>query len=164
MKSPTFGLLGALLAGTVVIPIARTQTNHVGQSNYTFRFNTGISGVFLNTMTFASEHPLNLGACTTNEKVNGPLFCSVNCNNDSVCLLEVSGPPGSSVNDVMEKVTETPVTAASPSPTSSPNSANPFSLRADSELGDWFQGSSEDASSVDRRVEAYNTVARSRTH
>lgn len=148
MKRWTSALLIASVALSLAVPAARTQTGG-GQSNYVFRFNTGISGVFLSTSIFASEAPLNLGACTTNEKINGLLSCAVNCNNDAVCLLEVSGPSGASVSDVMEKVSETPV-GASPSPTASPVPGG-----GTAGLGIWVL-TDPDASSRERRVAAYN--------
>ncbi|MGZ3687354.1 MAG: hypothetical protein ACXVBW_03600, partial [Bdellovibrionota bacterium] len=109
------------------------------QSNYVFRFNTGVSGVFLSDMTFQSQQPLNLGACTVTEKVNGPLSCAVNCENQAVCLMELSGPPNSSVNDVLQKVSETPVGAPSSVPASGPAVYGTFN-------------------DVNRRIKAYNEV------
>ena len=154
MKIRIFVLLFALLVASFAIPSAWTQTTNQ-QSNYIFRYNTGISQVFLSTMTFASERSLDLGACTTSEKINGPFSCAVNCTNDSVCLLELSGPAGATVNDVMEKVSETPVSGASagmlsPSPSNSTLNSRPG-------IGKWLQVPG--ASTIDGHIAAYNSAS-----
>lgn len=135
-----------LLAGFFGVKAARTQTT-AGVSNYIFRFNTGISAVFLDTMTFTTERPLDLGTCTTTEKIDGPIACAVNCTQDSVCLLELSGPAGATVNDVMEKVQETPVNA-SPSPVGVTGSGH-------EQHGTWFAAEGDRSAA---RVAAYNSV------
>jgi hypothetical protein len=91
-----------------LVPTVQSQVTS-SRSNYIFRFNVGISTVFLNDMVFEREQDLNLGSCTTREKLNGPLTCAINCQNQSVCILELTGPSGSTVNDVLEKVSETSV-------------------------------------------------------
>jgi hypothetical protein len=131
-----------------------TATPTSGQSDYIFRFNTGISGVFLDNITFPNQQSINLGSCTATEKINGPLICAVNCSNQSVCLLDLVGPSGSTVNDVLELVSETPATTSatsSPSPTASVipglTFANPV-----------FRASADLSASLERRINAYNQV------
>ena len=133
----------ASISAALTVGSVQAQTSS-GQSDYIFRYNTGVSQVLLSDMTFKSESPLNLGACTVNEKLNGPISCVMNCNNEAVCLLEVSGPSGAGVSDVMEKASETPVTSASPSPQVS---GNPYGLGLVS--GGGF--------TADKRAEAYNS-------
>lgn len=140
--------------------IGHTQTTS-GQSDYIFRFNTGISSVFLANMTFPQQQPIDLGSCTATEKINGPLACAVNCSNQSVCLLDLTGPSGSTVNDVLELVSETPSTSATG--TASPNptvSALPSVLPGGSILfGNMaFRSAIDKASNTPRRIEAYKTA------
>lgn len=158
MKARTLGVLLAAVIVAFVTPGVRSRLiaqTTAPSSNYIFRFNAGISAVFLGTTTFTAQEPISLGACTSTENIDGPLSCAVNCNGDSVCLLEVSGPPGAGVEDVLEKVSETPIDAASPSPTASP--ATGFESLAG--LGEWLPGA-QGASTFERRVEAYNSIRR----
>jgi hypothetical protein len=129
-----------------------TQTTSSGQSDYIFRFNTGISSVFLANMTFPSQQQINLGSCTATEQINGPIYCAVNCSNDSVCLLSLTGPSGSTVNDVLQLVSETPSTGASPSPVPS---AIASSLGLQSKM---FKSSPDSTMSLNKRIEAYNAI------
>lgn len=145
LKKTTLSLVAALLA---VLPVSRGWPQTPADlSNYIFRFNTGISAVFLSDMTFQKEQPLDLGSCTVNEKIDGPLSCAFNCKNEAVCLLEVSGPSGSGVTDVLEKVSETPVgSSASPPPSGAPAA---FGARIPTDPANG-------ATSTSRRIEAYN--------
>ena len=157
----SFTLFLSAVALTTIAAVAGTLAlaqGTAGQSNYIFRFNTGISSVFLSDMKFASEAPLNLGACTVTEKTNGPLSCVVNCSNDPVCLLEVSGPSGAKVGDVMEIAAETPLPSATPAPSASVSPAASPSPGTAGLFG-WQSGSGREASAVRRRVEAYNGVS-----
>jgi hypothetical protein len=136
--------------------IANSQTSGSNtQSDYIFRFNTGISGVFLANSTFPQQEPINLGSCTATEQINGPLICAVNCSNVPVCLLNVSGPPGASVNDVLEKVSEVSITAgqgASPTPSvSSQPSPGVFGNMI-------FRASAEHSDNLSKRIEIYNSA------
>jgi hypothetical protein len=128
-----------------------TQTTS-GQSDYIFRFNTGVSSVFLANMMFSSQQQINLGSCTATEQINGPLYCAVNCSNESVCLLSLTGPSGSTVNDVLQLVSESPSTGASPSPVPS---AIASSLGLQSKI---FKSSPDNAVNLNKRVEAYNAT------
>jgi len=152
-----FALTWALLAGVFSFQqIGHTQTTSTsGQSEYFFRFNTSISSVFLSSMTFPQQQSINLGTCTATEHINGPLICAVNCSNQSVCLLDLTGPSGASVNDVMEKVSETPISSsatASPTPTAS---AIPGLYQGSMMI---FRESTDRASNLRQRVDAYNSV------
>jgi len=80
------------------------------RSNYVFRYSPSDSAFFLEEMTFPESRPLDLGACTVSEKLNGPLHCAINCDDIAVCLYLYNGPSGQTVNDVLEKVSEIPVT------------------------------------------------------
>jgi hypothetical protein len=136
--------------------IARSQTSSSNnQSDYIFRFNSGISSVFLSNSTFPQQQPLNLGSCTTTEQINGPLICAVNCSNVAVCLLNVSGPPGASVNDVLEKVSEVAITTgqgASPTPSvSSQPAAGTFGNMI-------FRSSTGHEDNLSKRIEIYNSA------
>lgn len=132
-------------------------TSSTGQSDYIFRFNTGVSGVFLANSTFPQQQPINLGSCTATEMINGPLICATNCSNQPVCLLDVTGPSGSTVSDVLEVVSETPSTStsgttASPSPT-------PSSLPGILGLSNMeFRNATNKASTISKRIEAYNSA------
>lgn len=137
--------------------IGHSQTSSSSdQSDYIFRFNSGISGVFLANSTFPQQQSINLGSCTATEQINGPLICAVNCDNTPVCLLNVSGPPGASVNDVLEKVSEVPVTA---SPTPSPSaSASPPQLAGSAFGAMVFKSSSGRDAHLKQRIEIYNSA------
>lgn len=157
MKSYSKMLVGvaALASGILSFQhIAHSQTSGSNnQSDYIFRFNSGISSVFLSSSTFPQQQSINLGSCTATEQINGPLICAVNCSNVPVCLLNVSGPPGASVTDVLEKVSETPVTAtASPTPSASYQPAP-------GTFGNMiFRGSARHDDNLSKRIEIYNSV------
>lgn len=156
--------MGALIAlGLLAFQhIGHSQTTSTtGQSDYIFRFNTGISGVFIANSTFPRQQPINLGSCTATEMINGPLICATNCSNQPVCLLDVTGPSGSTVSDVLEVVSETPSTAtpgATPGATASPSPA-PSALPGIFGLSSkQFRSATDKASTVSKRIEAYNTA------
>ncbi|MFL5813909.1 MAG: hypothetical protein ACJ763_10065 [Bdellovibrionia bacterium] len=159
MKSYSTMLAGvaALALGILSFQhIAHSQTSGSNnQSDYIFRFNSGISSVFLSSATFPQQQPIDLGSCTATEQINGPLICAMNCSNVPVCLLNVSGPPGASVTDVLEKVSEVSITAgqsASPTPSAS-------SQPAAGTFGNMiFRGSVTHEDNLSKRIEIYNSV------
>jgi hypothetical protein len=143
-------LLALLASGAIATVAGYAQTGSTQTSNYLFRFNTGISSVFLSDMTFPTQKPLNLGACTVTEKINGPLACVVNCDQESVCLLDLSGPSGATVNDVLQIVSETPVPAASGTPSPTASNIPP------STFGSTIRDATDSASLTKKRIDAYN--------
>lgn len=138
--------------------MGHSQTSSsTGQSDYIFRFNTGISGVFIANSTFPQQQPINLGSCTATEMINGPLICATNCSNQPVCLLDVTGPSGSTVSDVLEVVSETPSTST-PGATASP-SPTPSALPGIFGLSSMqFRNATNKASTISKRIEAYNSA------
>lgn len=153
----TLGILALVFGLLAYQHLGHSQTTGSGQSDYIFRFNEGISGVFLANSTFPQQQSINLGACTATEKINGPLVCAVNCSNQSVCLLDVTGPSGSTVSDVLELVSETPSTA--PAGTASPGPAPSVSPGSNVIFGNTvFRTATDKTSTLKRRIEAYNSV------
>jgi hypothetical protein len=157
-----FSLATAFVLGILSFQhMGHSQTSSSSnQSDYIFRFNTGISGVFLSNSTFPQQNPINLGSCTATEQINGPLICAVNCDNVPVCLLNVSGPPGASVTDVLEKVSETPAgQAASPTPSVSPSVSPSPSQLPGSVFGSMiFKSSNDRDANREKRIQIYNSA------
>lgn len=115
MRTPLTGALGALGLATALCSGAAAQDT-AKRADYIFSYGPSASALFLESMTFPDEQPLQLDElnCSTTAKINGPLTCAERCDLPPRCLLTFTGPAGLEVGDLLTKEAETPANGATP--------------------------------------------------
>lgn len=122
--SPLFsGFLGAFIALSTAVPYLARAQDTGNRSDYVFSYAPSPSALFLESMTFPEEQPLQLDElnCSTTLKINGPLTCAERCEFPPLCLLTFTGPSGLETGDLLSKEAETPANGASPTPSGAPS-------------------------------------------
>lgn len=114
IRSPLAGVLSTLGLALVISSGANAQDTQ-NRAEYIFSYGPSASALFLESMTFPDEQPLQLDElnCSTTAKINGPLSCAERCEASPLCLLTFNGPAGLEAGDILRKEAETPANGAS---------------------------------------------------